>query len=59
MSIKPVFHFIISPPPAKDFDIEIFFYVHASLKISTCSAGPVVENFHLLFDLTLTARKNN
>ena len=25
----------------------------------TCSAGPVVENFHPLFDLSLTAQKNN
>ena len=31
--LKAVFHSIISPPPAKYFEIEIIFYVHASLKI--------------------------
>ncbi len=31
-SIKAVFHSINSPPPAKNFDIEIIFYIHASLK---------------------------
>ena len=56
--VKPVFHFIISPPPAKNFDIEIIF-LRSCVAEDTCSAGPVVENFRLLFDLTLTARKNN
>ncbi len=56
--LKAVFHSIISPPPAKNFDIEIFF-LRSCVAEDTCSAGPVVENFHLLFDLTLTARKNN
>ena len=32
VDIKAVFHSIISPPPAKNFDIEIIFYIHASLK---------------------------
>ena len=57
-NVKAVFHFIISPPPAKNFDIEIIF-LRSCVAEDTCSAGPVVENFHLLFDLTLTARKNN
>ncbi len=56
--LKGVFHFIISPPPAKNFDIEIIF-LRSCVAEDTCSAGPVVENFHLLFDLSLTARKNN
>ena len=56
--VKAVFHSIISPPPAKNFDIEIVF-LRSCVAEDTCSAGPVVENFHLLFDLTLTARKNN
>ncbi len=30
--ITAVFHSIISPPAAKNFDIEIIFYIHASLK---------------------------
>ncbi len=41
-----------------NFDIEIIF-LHSCVAEDTCSAGPVVENFHLLFDLSLTARKNN
>ncbi len=58
LCVKAVFHSIISPPPAKNFDIEIIF-LRSCVAEDTCSAGPVVENFHLLFDLTLTARKNN
>ena len=58
MRVKTVFHSNISPPPAKNFDIEIF-YLRSCVAEDTCSAGPVVENFHLLFDLSLTARKNN
>ena len=30
--VKAVFHSIISPPLAKNFDIEFIFYIHASLK---------------------------
>ena len=56
--VKAVVHSIFSPPPAKNFDIEIYF-LHSCVAEDTCSAGPVVENFHLLFDLTLTAPKNN
>ncbi len=58
MRVKTVFHSNISPPPAKNFDIEIF-YLRLCVAEDTCSAGPVVENFHLLFDLSLTARKHN
>ncbi len=50
LALKAVFHSIISPPPAKNFDIEIIFYIHASLKKFVLLHGPVVENFHLLFD---------
>ena len=56
MILKAVFHFIISPPPVENFDIEIIF-LRSCVAEDTCSASPVVENF--LFDLTLTARKNN
>ncbi len=56
--LKAVFHSIISPPPAKHFDVEIIF-LHSCVAEEICSACPVVENFHLLFDLSLTARKNN
>ncbi len=55
---KPVFHSRISPPLAKNFDIEIIF-LHSCVAEEICSVGPVVENFHLLVDLSLTARKNN
>ena len=41
---KAVFHSIISPPPAKNFDIEIIF-LRSCVAENTCSAGPVVENF--------------
>ncbi len=34
-------------------------FLHSCVAEEICSAGPVVENFHLLFDLSLTARKNN
>ena len=57
-NLKAVFHSIISPPPAKNFDIEIIFLRSCAAE-DTCSAGPVVENFHLLLNITLTARKNN
>ena len=30
--LKALFRSIISPPPAKNFDIKIIFYTHASLK---------------------------
>ncbi len=56
--VKPVFHSRISPPLAKNFDIEIIF-LPSCVAEEICSAGLVVENFHLLFDLSLTARKNN
>ena len=57
-TLQAAFHSVISPPPAKNFDMEIIF-LRSCVAEDTCSAGPVVENFHLLFDLTLTARKNS
>jgi hypothetical protein len=52
-----IFHGIFSPPLAKIFDRKFTFY--HSFSAENCSASLEGKNFQLLFDLSLTARKNN
>ena len=56
--LKPVFHSIISLPPARNYDSKITIS-HSLAAKGTSSGPPVVENFLLLFHLSFMEPKNN
>jgi hypothetical protein len=55
-AIRSIFHFIISPPAAKEIDKSCF-HIHSPTE-EICPSSLVVENIQLLSDLLLMARKN-
>ena len=57
LDFKPVFHSIISSPPAENYDSKIRFS-HSFVAEEISSGPPVVENFLLLLHLLFMEPKN-